>query len=216
MPDVTGKKLDVANSDIKLAGFEDEVEVIGGGVFGVVQESNWEVCEQTPAPGEPLTKAPRLKIDRDCGKADANPSEEPSPEPQETDSATPKAKPTPVATEQSRSPTTQIIDITVDELLDKLNSANMGGIKLGDRFRLNAELFESDLWGTGASGDFFVYLKAQGGAQDLPVFVNESDADGWQNGTKVEMVVESVEATINGETTDGWLRAQSVRTVPGR
>jgi len=27
------------------------------------------------------------------------------------------------------------------------------------------------------------------------------------DGTKVEMIVEMVEATINGETTDGWLRA---------
>ncbi len=59
-----------------------------------VLESNWEVCEQTPAPGKPLTKAPRLEIDRDCSKADVNPSEEPSPEPEETDSATPGAEPT--------------------------------------------------------------------------------------------------------------------------
>ncbi|MCY7403411.1 MAG: hypothetical protein LH475_02040 [Cryobacterium sp.] len=59
---------------------------------------------------------------------------------------------------------------------------------------------------TGASGDFFVMLKAQGGAQDLSVFVDESDAAGWQDRTKVEMIVEMVGATINGETTNGWLR----------
>jgi hypothetical protein len=123
---------------------------------------------------------------------------------------------TPVATEQPDSPPTQITDITVDELLDKLNSASMGGIKNGDRFRITAELFESDAWGTGASGEFTVYLKAKGGAGDLMVFVDESDAAGWQDGTRVTMVVESGETTINGETTDGWLRAQSVTTVPGR
>ncbi len=39
MPDVTGKKLDVAQSDIKQAGFENKVEVLGGGAFGVVKES---------------------------------------------------------------------------------------------------------------------------------------------------------------------------------
>lgn len=108
-----------------------------------------------------------------------------------------------------------VTDITVDELLDKLNSASMGGIKVGDQFRVTAELFESDAWGTGASGDFSVMLKAKEGADDLSVFVDESDANGWQDGTKVEMVVKMVEATINGETTDGWLEAQSAKTISG-
>ena len=124
-------------------------------------------------------------------------------------------KPTPVATEKSESPQAKITDIMVDELLDKLNSAGMGGIKVGDQFRVTGELSGSDYWGTGASGDFSVNLKAKGGANDLSVFVDESDASGWQDGTKVEMVVKMVETTINGETTDGWLRAQSVRTVSG-
>lgn len=101
MPGVTGKKLDVAQSDIKRAGFTDEVEVLGGGVFGVVKESNWEVCEQSPAPGKPLTNAPRLKVARDCNKDDTVPSEassespskEPSPDPEGTASATPSAEP---------------------------------------------------------------------------------------------------------------------------
>lgn len=118
-------------------------------------------------------------------------------------------------TEQPDSPPTPVTDTTVDGLLDTLNSAGMGGIEIGDRFRLTGVLFESDAWTTGASGDFVVYLKAKGGADDLMVFVDESDAAGWHDGTRVEMVVESVEATINGETTDGWLRARSVKTVPG-
>jgi hypothetical protein len=104
--------------------------------------------------------------------------------------------------------------ITVDELLDKLNSARMGGIKIGDRFRLTGELFMSDLWMTGAAGEFTVMLKAQGGSQDLSVFVDESEAAGWRDGTKVQMIVEMGEATIKGETTDGWLRALSVETIP--
>lgn len=123
-----------------------------------------------------------------------------------TQVSTPSAEPAPAPA--------PVTDTTVDELLDKLNSAEMGGINLGDRFRLTGELFRSDLWTTGASGDYFVMLKARGGAQDLPVFVEESDAAGWQDGTKVEMIVEMVEATINGETTDGWLRAQAVKTIP--
>ena len=105
-------------------------------------------------------------------------------------------------------------DITVDDLLDKLNSAQMGGLTVGDRFHLTGELFHPEYWTTGASGDYFVLLKAQGGAQDLTVFVNESDAAAWHEGTKVDMTVETVEATINGETTEGWLRATSVIVIP--
>jgi hypothetical protein len=121
---------------------------------------------------------------------------------QATASSAPPAEPT-------------VTGITVDELLDKLNSASMGGIKNGDQFRVTAELFESDAWGTGASGDFVVMLKAKEGADDLPVFVDESDANAWQDGTKVEMVVKTVQATINGETTDNWLKAQSAKTISG-
>lgn len=72
----------------------------------------------------------------------------------------------------------------------------------------------SEFWATGAAGEYTVLLKAQGGAQDLLVFVDESDTSGWTNGTQVEMVVESVEATINGETTDGWLRVVSATVAP--
>jgi hypothetical protein len=108
-----------------------------------------------------------------------------------------------------------VTDISVDELLDKLNLGSTSGIKNGDQFRVTAELFESDAWGTGASGHFTVMLKAKEGADDLPVFVEESDADGWQDGTKVEMVLKVVDATIRGETMDGWLEAQSTKTISG-
>ncbi len=107
-----------------------------------------------------------------------------------------------------------VTGITVDELVDKLNSPNSDGIKVGDQFRVTAELSGSDYWTTGASGDFFVTLKTKEGS-DLIVFVDESDADAWQDGTKVEMVVKMVEVTIKGETTDGWLEAQSAKTISG-
>src|SRR3954468_24840570 len=72
MPDVTGKKLDVAKSAVKDAGFEGEVKVDGGGLFGVIKESNWEVCNQSPAAGEVVPDAPRLTVDRSCND-DAKP-----------------------------------------------------------------------------------------------------------------------------------------------
>lgn len=102
---------------------------------------------------------------------------------------------------------------TVDELLDRLNSAGMGGIETGDRFTLTGELFMSELWMAGATGDYFVMLKAQGGAQDLQVFVDEAQAAGWTDGTIVEMVLEADDATINGETSSGWLRAIEAKVV---
>ena len=71
MPDVVEMQLDVALSDIERAGFEDEVEILGGGTFGVVDESNWTVCEQLPAAGEPLTGTPRVTVDRSCGGEEA-------------------------------------------------------------------------------------------------------------------------------------------------
>lgn len=198
MPDVVGTQLDAAKSDIERAGFGGEVEVLGGGIFGIVNEPNWQVCEQLPPAGESVTDPPRLTVDRSCETA-AEPTEAP------TEGDAPSAEPVPADP--------MITDITVDELLNKLNSGEMGGIKVGDQFRLTGELFMSDLWMTGASGDYSVLLKAQDGAQDLMVFVEESDAAGWQDGTKVEMIVAMVEVTINGETTDGWLRAQSAKTI---
>ena len=202
MPDVVGTQLDVAKSDIERVGFGGEVEVLGGGIFGIVNEPNWQVCEQLPPAGETVTDTPRLTVDRSCETA-AEPTEAPTEAPTEGDA--PSAEPAPADP--------MVTDITVDELLNKLNSAEMGGIKVGDQFRLTGELFMSELWMTGASGDYSVLLKAQDGAQDLMVFVEESDAAGWQDGTKVEMIVANVEVTINGETTGGWLRAQSVKTI---
>lgn len=83
MPEVTGLQLDVALSDIERAGFSDDVEVLGGGVFGVVDESNWVVCEQEPSAGQTLTAAPRLTVDRSCGTEETEPTESPSEEPTE-------------------------------------------------------------------------------------------------------------------------------------
>ena len=129
------------------------------------------------------------------------------------DSPNPSAAQTTASTPPPAEP--PVTDITADELYDKLNLGSKSGINVGDQFRMTAELVGSEYWGTGASGDFFVMVKVKGGANDFEVFVDESDAAGWQDGTQVEMVVEMVEATIRGETTDGWLRAQSAQTISG-
>jgi PASTA domain len=79
MPDVTGQQLDVALSDIERAGFSQDVEILGGGMFGVVDESNWQVCEQLPAAGKPISEEPRLTVDRSCGD-ETEPAAETEPE----------------------------------------------------------------------------------------------------------------------------------------
>jgi hypothetical protein len=71
MPQVKGQQLDVAESNIKSAGFEGDVKVVGGGTFGVVDKSNWQVCDQSPGAGQAVTTAPRLTVDRSCGDSSA-------------------------------------------------------------------------------------------------------------------------------------------------
>jgi hypothetical protein len=58
-----------------------------------------------------------------------------------------------------------------------------------------------------------VSLTAHDGADDLMILLDESDAAGWTEGMRLEMVVENVEVELNGETTDGWLRMVSATPV---
>lgn len=135
--------------------------------------------------------------------------------------ATPTASPLPLTPTASAAstpaalptfaPSGKVADLTVDKLVDKLNSQEMGGIKPGDLFRVTGELAGSDYWTTGASGDY-LYLKTSVGS-DLIVFIEKSETRGWKDGTNVEMILESVSATINGETTEGWMRARATRVV---
>ncbi|WP_166391194.1 hypothetical protein [Nocardioides ochotonae] len=99
MPDVVSARLDVALSDIERAGFEDEVEVIGGGMFGVVDESNWVVCEQEPSTSEEIGAKPRLTVDRSCDGEDSTDGDAAAQAPAEkaeqpTSAPKPKPKPT--------------------------------------------------------------------------------------------------------------------------
>lgn len=124
-------------------------------------------------------------------------------------SATPATKPT-----QTSKPT-NVVDTTVDELLDRLNSADLGGIQVGDQFRITGELVGSEYWITGATGDYAVALKAHNGADDLMILLDDkADADGWTDGTRVQLVLENVEKTIDGETDDGWMQVLSATVVP--
>ncbi len=67
MPNVTGQRLDLAESHLQRAGFDPtKITIVGGGTFGVVVKSNWQVCTQAPAPGEVVSSGPRLSVGRTC------------------------------------------------------------------------------------------------------------------------------------------------------
>lgn len=71
MPHVVGLRLDVALSDIRRAGYTPEVEVLGGGGFGIMDTSNCLVCSQDPVTGVGITSQPRVIIERTCDRANA-------------------------------------------------------------------------------------------------------------------------------------------------
>jgi len=129
----------------------------------------------------------------------------------ETSPAAPSpSEPRPVASANA-------VDTTPDELFDRLNSAGLGGVEKGDQFRFTGDLSGSEYWAVGATGDYVVNVAVYNGANDLQVLLtDDAAAASWTDGTRVEMVVENTEKTINGETTDGWLQLVSATVLSGR
>ena len=67
VPSVRGERLDVAKAHLRDAGYgTTETEVVGGGTFGAVNESNWTVCQQEPRGGTKGAARVRIVIDRTC------------------------------------------------------------------------------------------------------------------------------------------------------
>jgi hypothetical protein len=149
--------------------------------------------------------------------ADAEPSSTPTRSAPAEASADPSETATASPTPSNSAPaaSVNVVDTTPDELFDRLNSADMGGIQVGDQFRFAGELSGSEYWFVGATGDFVVNVAVLGGANDLQVLLaDESTASSWTDGTRVEMVVENVEKTLDGESTDGWLQLVSSKVAP--
>ena len=89
IPDLVGSRLDVALSDLAALGVDEgDVELVGGGSFGILDESNWTVCEQTPLAAQPLAPPYRLIVDRDCPQAQQPAIEESATEETPTEEAT--------------------------------------------------------------------------------------------------------------------------------
>jgi beta-lactam-binding protein with PASTA domain len=68
VPNVTGKRLDVAVDRLEDLGLE--YDLLGGGTFGVVVKANWYVCEQHPSGGS-RSASVELVVDRSCPSASA-------------------------------------------------------------------------------------------------------------------------------------------------
>jgi beta-lactam-binding protein with PASTA domain len=60
VPALVGERLDVARDRLDRAGFDPDVE--GGGIFGIVKDSNWEVVTQDPGPGVMLEQGSSVHI----------------------------------------------------------------------------------------------------------------------------------------------------------
>jgi beta-lactam-binding protein with PASTA domain len=67
VPDVTGKRLDVAEDTLDAAGLR--YRTAGGGAFGIIVRSHWYVCEQTPPPTALATHV-TVTVARSCSVPD--------------------------------------------------------------------------------------------------------------------------------------------------
>jgi hypothetical protein len=66
LPNLVGERLDVAERKLKQQGIT--FKEVGGGLFGIVVRSNWEVCETDPGAGTETDGPVDLIVDRpgDC------------------------------------------------------------------------------------------------------------------------------------------------------
>jgi hypothetical protein len=66
VPAVVGLRLDAAKRTLEARGFDHKVH--GGGLLGVLDDSNWVVCRSAPARGTPMARGARIEVwvDRQC------------------------------------------------------------------------------------------------------------------------------------------------------
>jgi hypothetical protein len=63
VPALVGQPLDVALDKLESAGLKGDVQ--GGGLFGILDESDWKVVQQDPSPGARLGQGDTVRLDVD-------------------------------------------------------------------------------------------------------------------------------------------------------
>jgi hypothetical protein len=63
VPALVGQPLDVALDRLESAGLKGDVQ--GGGLFGILDESDWKVVHQDPSPGARLGQGDTVRLDVD-------------------------------------------------------------------------------------------------------------------------------------------------------
>ena len=63
VPALVGQRLDVALDRLQSAGLKGDVQ--GGGLFGILDESDWKVVQQDPSPGARLGQGDTVRLDVD-------------------------------------------------------------------------------------------------------------------------------------------------------
>lgn len=105
MPHVVGLQLDAAESSIQSAGYPDDLDVVGGGLFGILDKGNWQVCQQNPPADRAITEKPSLTVERSCTKESAAPSSTGGPKPTSSGGAVPSSTaPAPVESRVAAAP----------------------------------------------------------------------------------------------------------------
>jgi len=62
VPRLVGERLDVATDRVDRSGFDLEIDS-GGGLFGPLIDSDWQVKSQDPAPGTKLERGSTIHVD---------------------------------------------------------------------------------------------------------------------------------------------------------
>lgn len=133
-------------SDIERAGFDDEVEVLGGGTFGIVEKSNWVVCEQLPAAGEAVTDAPRVSFDRSC-PSDATEPPAPTTEPAPASSSQPTEPSAPATAESVPPSVAETVPPAAEPTLTVENSEDLKALLAGPDCTATVAAFASTYQG---------------------------------------------------------------------
>lgn len=61
VPELVGERLSTARDRVERAGFD--LDVVGGGLLGVIVESNWEVVDQDPSAGRQREQGSTVEVE---------------------------------------------------------------------------------------------------------------------------------------------------------